>query len=105
MILSHLAEDARPSGPRLLSDETISPDPIALNEDLSHLDDLLSSGSDALPYVTPFLQGLARLSDDEDLRSASERLSKAFSSGTGIKGAITATRDVIEARLRARELV
>lgn len=104
-IMSHLSEDARPTGPRLLSDETISPDPIALNEDLSHVDDLLGTGLDTLPYVTPFLQGLARLTGDQDMRSASDALSKAFASGKGISGAVTATRDMIHARLRTRELV
>lgn len=105
VIMSHLSEDARPPGPRLLSDETISPDPIALNEDLSHLDELLGSGPEALPYVTPFLQGLARLTGDDDMQSASDALSKAFVSGEGITKAVTATRDMIHARLRQRELV
>lgn len=104
-IVSHLNEDARPSGPRLLSDETISPDPIALNEDLSHLDELLGSGTETLAYVAPFLQGLARLAGDDDLRSASERLSQAFKSGKGRQGAIAATRDMIRARLDTHVLV
>ncbi|PTX57049.1 response regulator receiver domain-containing protein [Litoreibacter ponti] len=104
-ILSHLPVDMRPAGPRLMSDETISPDPIALTEDLSHLDELLGSGQDALPYVTPFLQGLARLTDDSELKRVSAGLSAAMKSGTGHRAAITATRDMIRARLDMRELV
>lgn len=104
-ILKHLPEDMRPTGPRLLTDEIISPDPIALNEDLSHLDDLLGSGLDALPYVAPFLQGLARLADDPDLAHASSLLSRAAASGEGRRSAIQATRDMIQSRLAVRELV
>lgn len=105
VIMSHLNDDARPRGPRLLSDETISPDPIALNEDLSHLDELLGGGADTLPYVAPFLQGLARLAGDDDLRTASDGLSKAYQSGTGRANAIAVTRNMIRARLENSALV
>lgn len=104
-ILRHLPENMRPHGPRLLTDEIISPDPIALNEDLSHLDELLGGGTDALPYVAPFLQGLARLANDADLAKVSRKLSRAHTSGEGRKIAIQATRDLIQKRLDVRELV
>ena len=105
IILKHLPQDMRPTGPRLLNHEVVAPDPIALNEDLFHLDELLGSGLDALPYVAPFLQGLARLSNDEELGSVSRKLTQAQASGTGRRRAIQATRDLIQLRLEVRELV
>ena len=104
-ILKHLPQDMRPTGPRLLNHEIVAPDPIALNEDLSHLDELLGSGLDALPYVAPFLQGLSRLTDDEELAGVSKKLTQALASGAGRRDAIQATRDLIQQRLQVRELV
>lgn len=104
-VLSHLPMDMRPTGPRLISDELITPDKLALNEDLTHLDDLLKSGPEVLEYVAPFFQGLARLSGDKALKDASDTLSKAYSKGDGIKTAISMTRSVIQDRLKIKELV
>ncbi|EPX81518.1 response regulator [Litoreibacter arenae] len=104
-ILKFLPEDMRPMGPRRLNEETVSPDRIALTEDLSHIDELLRSGLDALPYVAPFLQGLARLAGDPELETVSRKLTKAHMSGEGRRDAILATRAVIQTRLDVRELV
>ncbi|NNK79102.1 MAG: response regulator [Litoreibacter sp.] len=104
-ILAHLPADMQPSGPRVLSDDAVEPDTLALNEDLSHIDALLQSGADTLPYVAPFLQGLARLSGDEALKTASARLTRAFAQERGLPAAIEKVRDVIRTRLRTAELV
>ncbi|GFE63340.1 response regulator [Litoreibacter roseus] len=104
-ILQHLPEEMRPTGPRAISNEVISPDALALNEDLSHLDDLLTSGLETLPYVAPFLQGLARLAGDAKLKEASDALTQAASRGQGIQAAIKQTRAVIKERLSVAELV
>ncbi|MEP5759836.1 MAG: response regulator [Litoreibacter sp.] len=104
-VLMHLPDEMRPNGPRLMSDESVSPDRLALNEDLSHLDDLLKTGPDVLGYVAPFLQGLARLAGDKYLKDASEALSLAYKKGNGIDTAILHTRNVIRDRLHAQELV
>lgn len=104
-ILAHLPDDRRPIGPRLISDESITPDRLALNEDLSHIAELLKTGPSVLEYVAPFLQGLARLAGDTSLKDASDALSSAFTTGTGLEEAITQTNSVIGARLRIQELV
>lgn len=95
----------QPSGPRVLSDDAVEPDTLALNEDLSHIDALLQSGADTLPYVAPFLQGLARLSGDEALKTASARLTGAVAQQRDLPAAIEKVRDVIRTRLRTAELV
>lgn len=104
-VLKNLPIDMRPSGPRLISDEMISPDKLALNEDLTHLDDLLQTGPDTLEYVAPFLQGLARLAGDDALKRASDMLSAAHQKGSGIRSAIEETRSVIHERIKVKELV
>jgi CheY-like chemotaxis protein len=104
-VLAHLPIDMRPTGPRLISDELISPDKLALNEDLTHLDDLLNSGPEVLEYVAPFLQGLARLAGDTALKEVSDTLSRAHANGQGIRSAIDKTRQVIQDRLKVKELV
>lgn len=104
-ILKHLPKDMRPTGPRLLSDEVIEPDPLSLREDLSHLDELLRSEPDSLSYVAPFLQGLARLAGDQALKSASDKLSEAFSKGNDLKKPIAKIRDLIHDRLAVKEPV
>ncbi|MEP3346500.1 MAG: response regulator [Litoreibacter sp.] len=105
LILNHLPEDMRPNGLRVLNHETVSPDPIALNEDLFHLDELLGSGLDALPYVAPFLQGLSRLADDAELSKVSKGLTQAHVTGKGRRDAIHATRGLIQQRLSVHEMV
>ncbi len=105
-ILQHLPEEMRPAGPRLVSDEVVAPDTLALNEDLSHLDELLRSGdTESLPYIAPFLQGLARLADDQKLKSVSDRLSKAVEKDSGVPDAVSRTRAVIQSRLANAQLV
>lgn len=105
-ILQHLPEEMRPAGPRLVSDEIVAPDTLALTEDLTHLDELLRTGDDgSLPYVAPFLQGLARLANDQKLKSVSDRLSNAIAKDNGVPDAVSRTRAVIQARLANAQLV
>lgn len=105
-ILAHLPEEMRPAGPRLVSDEVVAPDTLALTEDLTHLDELLRSGdNESLPYVAPFLQGLARLANDQKLKAVSDRLSKAVAKNSGIQDAVSRTREVIQSRLANAQLV
>ena len=101
LVLSHMPADRRPTGPRLISDEIIKPDILALSEDLSHLDDLLEAGPDTLSYVAPFLQGLARLAEDSQLKSVADALIKAHEKGQNVAEAIRKTRAVIQDRIES----
>lgn len=104
-ILAHLPRDMQPMGPRVLSNEVVHPDQLSLREDLSHVDELLRSEPDAMAYVAPFLQGLARLSGDKALRQASDALSEALSKKVDISRHITAIRGLIRERLSVHEPV
>ena len=71
LILSHLPEDRRPTGLRPISDEQISPDPLALQDDLAHAQDALATGE--VSYAAQFTTSLARCVGDDALETQAER--------------------------------
>lgn len=78
LILSLLPTDRRPGGLRDLNDEEVSPDPIAYQDDLAHMADILSSAADdrTMDYVTQFLTGVAQSAEDDVMLKAVRALSK-----------------------------
>lgn len=73
-ILAHLPPAMQPQGPRPLPPQRISPDPLALREDLARALDLLAQ--DPLPtgYLRKFLLGIARASHDTGLLESARAL-------------------------------
>jgi len=73
-VLSVLPSEARGPLAPLCEDDTITPDPLALRDDLSHAAEVLAVHHDpvATGYVAQFVAGLARAAHDEDLESAAE---------------------------------
>ena len=63
-ILSNLPADARPTGLRLVVDDTIVPDSCALRDDLVHVAEVLAAAesTDCIDYIARFLAGVARRS-------------------------------------------
>lgn len=100
-ILSHLPADRQPPSPRELSDETVSPDPIAYQDDLSHVAQVLnnSEDQDVLAYVTQFLGGVARSAQDHDLDVAVRKLAKLHSDGDDPGKEVAALAEMVEARI------
>lgn len=82
-ILSRLPRDRQPGGPRVLSDEPISPDPMAYRDDMNHVANLLEDGCDgpALDYVAQFISGVARAADDSQLAEAAGRVARRRAEG------------------------
>lgn len=75
-VLSALPPASRPRTLGIVSDDQISPDPIALRDDLTLAADLLGNNPDdrAVSYVAQFLSGVARVAHDPMLASAAESL-------------------------------
>jgi DNA-binding NarL/FixJ family response regulator len=73
-ILSRLPAEARPKGPRVLPNDHVAPDRLALRDDLEHILDLLTDTPDAgtLRYASRFLAGLARTAEDSELAAVAE---------------------------------
>jgi len=83
LILSHLPSDRRPGGPRQLSDEEVNPDPIAYQDDLAHMADIIGTADDdgTMDYITQFLSGVARSAQDESMLQAVHALAKRRETG------------------------
>jgi len=101
MILSHLPDGARPTGPRLLPDDRIVPDPIALRDDLLLVADVLATRSDGgtLDYIAGFLSGIARSAHDVPLEAAAAALRQGRAVGREPKGDVSAITGLLRARL------
>ena len=76
MILTCFPADRHPYGPRIISDEKINPDPIAYQDDMAHVMDVLEDNKDdrTLDYVAQFLSGVARSAKDHGLLKATQAL-------------------------------
>ena len=105
-VLSHLPADRQPRGPRTLCNEEISPDPLALHDDFTHLAELLgarSGAADTAPYIAQFLGSLARLARDEPLQRAAGRLGERLAGGGPITQEMARISGLLHERLTANK--
>jgi two-component system OmpR family response regulator len=101
-ILQHLPLAARPRGIRLVSNDKIIPDRIALRDDLAHVSDALTSSSNdpkTLAYLTQFLTGIARSSNDNVLELAAKKLNDHRISGKPIGSNLAELAGIVQQRL------
>ncbi len=105
-VLSRLPFDSQPKGPRAVLNEQISPDPIALQDDLSHISDLLDTADTAarMTYITGFLSGIARSIGDAEMTCATERLSELSLSGKPTGSQMSIVTALVHDRLNARPI-
>lgn len=82
-ILSRLPDDRQPTGPRVVTDELIEPDPLAFLDDMAHAADVLNESQEerSLDYLAQFLGGVARSAGDSPLAKAAENLARARMEG------------------------
>ena len=106
-ILRHLPDHARPKGPHLVSDEVIEPDPIALQDDLAHVADILSVSSDdgLLDYIAQFLRGVARSAGDQTLENAAELLAAHRAASDPTHADVVRLAGMVNARLQTRIVI
>jgi CheY-like chemotaxis protein len=100
-ILSHMPEDRRPLGPRVVPDEDIFPDPIAYQDDLAHMADILNAAEDetTVDYVAQFLGGVARSAEDDVMLEAVEALARKRGAGGAIRSEMAELAGLVQARL------
>jgi CheY-like chemotaxis protein len=100
-ILEHLPPERHPAGPRLVSDERISADPIALRDDLAQVAPVLAAGPGAAEaaYVAQFLGGLASTAGDQSLTEAVAAFTAARGDGPPSAAALAALSGAINARI------
>lgn len=85
-VLSALPPAARPLGLAAVGDDQISPDPLALRDDLILAAELLDNAPDssAVTYVAQFLSGVARVAHDPTLATAAGNLARMQAGRDGI---------------------
>ena len=100
-ILAVLPNDLRPNGPRILPQEEVEPDPVALRDDLAHAADILASPCSDLEveYVTQFLGGLARSCDDPELEEAAVALRTQTDGGQPTRSGLARLAGLLQERL------
>jgi DNA-binding response OmpR family regulator len=102
-ILKHLPADRQPPSPRVMSDETILPDPITYRDDLSHIAQVLKDQDeeDTLDYVTQFLSGIARSAQDHDLNAAVANIVQLRDAGSNPDKGVAALSQLVQSRIAA----
>lgn len=100
-ILAHLPRERQPTGPRVLQNETISPDPLSYNDDLSHIANLINNAEDdrTIRYIAQFVKGVAKSARDNVLEAAGAELASAHSKREPIAQPIAKLAGLVQQRL------
>lgn len=103
-ILEQLPSDRRPTGPRLVGNDPVRPDPIAYRDDMALAAEMLDNRSDprTLDYVTRFLAGVAHSAGDAALKSAAEDFAEAFARGQPQVAVMAKLAAIVQDRLAQR---
>ena len=103
-VLNCLPKERRPSGPRALPKEFISPDPIAFQDDMAHAVEILDANHDGrtLDYVAQFLQGVARSAKDGTLERAAVNLATRRAEGASATSEAATLAGIVHQRLTGR---
>lgn len=106
-ILSLLPADRQPSGPQVIHDETIHPDPLAYRDDMAHVAEVLTEKGDdeVLDYVAQFLAGVARSAQDTVLEQAAASLADARAGGQPVTSDTARIAGLVQERLHARAAI
>ena len=104
MILTCFPADRHPYGPRIISDEKINPDPIAYQDDMAHVMDVLEDNKDdrTLDYVAQFLSGVARSAKDHGLLKATQALAVRPDAGQPVTSETAQIVSITQQRLTDR---
>ncbi len=102
-ILAQLPQEDQPPGPRLIPDDQVVPDEMALRDDLEHVADVLSqkNDGDTLDYLAHFISGLARTAFDVQLEAAAGALASDRASGRSTDTDVARICGMVQERLTA----
>ncbi len=100
-ILEHLPDDRQPKGVRILSDEIVIPDEVALRDDLAAAAIALEDPTDqrALRYLTQFLGGVARSVDDTPLEREMDALASLQTNGKAVHSQVARIAAMVQERI------
>lgn len=100
-ILEHLPKDRQPTGLRLLTDDAVEPDEVALRDDLAAAAIALEDAGDSrtIRYLTQFLGGIARSVHDTPLAAAVEELAQLQTSGKAVHTQMARVAALVQDRI------
>jgi len=106
-ILAHLPDKAQSYGPRVVPDETITPDPIAFLDDIAHVADVLLARPDGkmLDYVAQFTSGIARSAYDAPLEAAAIALANDRANGQPVRSDVQRLNGMFKERLAEHQVI
>jgi len=106
-ILIRLPEDRRPGEPHAVRDEVIRPDPLAYQDDMAHIADILAEPNDhrTLDYAAQFLRSVAQEADDYVLADAARKLTTSRAEGTPITARAAQVAGLVQSRLERQEAI
>lgn len=107
-ILEHLPSEMHPNGLHTISQDSISPDPLALYDDLVHIADVLTTSSNddqTIDYVAQFLTGVARIAHDDPLETAVATLAQHRANGKPFGSDVARVAGMVQDRLGHRKVV
>lgn len=107
MVLDLMPAEARPKGVRLVTDDEIAPDRIALQDDLVHVASVLSTKADLgmIDYLARFIGGVARSAEDAPLEEAARDLAKQAADGAATAQSLKKIAGLVDQRLSQRAVV
>ena len=105
LLIEHLPADLRPFGLRPIDEDRVQPDPLALQDDLLQVAELLDTeeGGQQLDYVAQFVGGLARSAGDGVLARAAEDLARSRASGGPAQEDAARIAGLLQERLQERQ--
>lgn len=106
-VLSRLSADRQPPGPRIVSNESIKPDPMAFQDDMAHMAEVLNTNVDdkTLDYVAQFISGVARSADDTTLAQAAVDLARARAEGAPLASNAARIAGLVQERLHHKQVI
>lgn len=106
-ILELLPEDRRPGGLEAVRDEVVYPDPLAYQDDMAHIADLLTGPTDqrTFDYVAQFLQSVARDAQDTVLADAARQLTQSRMQGAPVTAQAARVAGLVQERLERQEAI
>jgi len=102
-VLAHLPAEQRPRGLRPVGDDEVSPDELALRDDLANISEMLSTSAHdkkSLAYVAQFLGGIARLAQDTTLADAAADLDRHNKDGKPVTQDVARIAGLVQERLQ-----
>lgn len=100
-ILRHLPAKRQRPGLRMVGDDVVKPDPIAYRDDLIQIAALLQQdeAARAMPYITQFLDSVARSAHDPELDRIVAALELSLATGNRGKAAVADLAQMLQRRL------